>query len=129
MGPEELRCASWFRPVSFSFLPLAESFIINSFVLEAEMAGPGRAGGRSAAPASVLFKGRCHVCGEALVPQVGFISFHHVLRNKIYASVCMHAKSLQLCPTLCSPMDCSPAGSSVPVSSLVTFKCQGWVGG
>ena len=25
----------------------------------------------------------------------------------------MRAKSLQLCPTLCNPMDCSPAGSSV----------------
>ena len=27
--------------------------------------------------------------------------------------VCVHAKLLQLCPTLCSPMDCSPPGSSV----------------
>ena len=27
--------------------------------------------------------------------------------------VCMHAKSLQLCLTLCDPMDCSPPGSSV----------------
>ena len=26
----------------------------------------------------------------------------------------MHAKSLQSCPTLCDPMDCSPPGSSVP---------------
>ena len=26
---------------------------------------------------------------------------------------CMHAKSLQLCPTLCDPMDSSPPGSSV----------------
>ena len=26
---------------------------------------------------------------------------------------CMHAKSLQSCPTLCNPMDCSPPGSSV----------------
>ena len=25
----------------------------------------------------------------------------------------MHAKSLQSCPTLCDPMDCSPPGSSV----------------
>ena len=25
----------------------------------------------------------------------------------------MHAKSLQSCPTLCNPMDCSPPGSSV----------------
>ena len=27
--------------------------------------------------------------------------------------VCVHAKSLQLCPNLCHPMDCSPPGSSV----------------
>ena len=26
---------------------------------------------------------------------------------------CMHAQSLQSCPTLCDPMDCSPPGSSV----------------
>ena len=25
----------------------------------------------------------------------------------------LRAKSLQLCPTLCDPMDCSPPGSSV----------------
>ena len=28
-------------------------------------------------------------------------------------AVCIHAKSLQLCPILCDPMDCSPPGSSV----------------
>ena len=28
--------------------------------------------------------------------------------------MCMRAKSLQSCPTLCDPMDCSPPGSSVP---------------
>ena len=27
--------------------------------------------------------------------------------------VCVHAKSLQLCPTLCDPKDCSQPGSSV----------------
>ena len=26
---------------------------------------------------------------------------------------CVHANSLQSCPTLCDPMDCSPPGSSV----------------
>ena len=26
---------------------------------------------------------------------------------------CVHTKSLQSCPTLCNPMDCSPPGSSV----------------
>ena len=28
--------------------------------------------------------------------------------------LCVHAKPLQSCPTLCNPMDCSPPGSSVP---------------
>ena len=27
--------------------------------------------------------------------------------------VCMHAKLLQLCPTICDPMDCNPPGSSI----------------
>ena len=29
------------------------------------------------------------------------------------AFACMHAKSLQSCPTLCDPVDCSLPGSSV----------------
>ena len=31
----------------------------------------------------------------------------------IWIYICMRAKSLQLCPTLCDPMDCSPPGCSV----------------
>ena len=34
-------------------------------------------------------------------------------------SMCMPGKSLQLCPTLCDPMDCSPPGSSVHGNSPV----------
>ena len=30
-----------------------------------------------------------------------------------FSSACMHAKSLQSCPTLCDPIDRSPPGSSV----------------
>ena len=30
-----------------------------------------------------------------------------------FSNAYMHAKSLQLCPTLCNPMDSSPPGSSV----------------
>ena len=30
-----------------------------------------------------------------------------------FSNACMHAKSLQSCPTLCEPMDSSPPGSSV----------------
>ena len=42
--------------------------------------------------------------------EIGFLgpvlSFNHIF-------ACMHAKSLQLCPTLCHPMDSNPPGSSV----------------
>ena len=34
------------------------------------------------------------------------------LKHCLHAA-CMHAKSLQPCPALCNPMDCSPPGSSV----------------
>ena len=37
----------------------------------------------------------------------------------------VHAKSLQLCPTLCNPMDCSPSGSSVP--GILQAKILKWV--
>ena len=30
-----------------------------------------------------------------------------------FSNACMHAKSLQSCPTLCDPIDSSPSGSSV----------------
>ena len=54
-----------------------------------------------------------------------FICFLNDTREEIWGSliheellccpcnVCMHAKSLQLCPTFCRPVDYSPLGSSV----------------
>ena len=30
-----------------------------------------------------------------------------------FVCICVYAKSLQSCPTLCDPIDCSPPGSSV----------------
>ena len=41
------------------------------------------------------------------------------------ASVCMHAKSLQLCPTLCGPMDCSLPASFV--HWILQAGLLGWV--
>ena len=38
--------------------------------------------------------------------------------------VCMRAKSLQLCPTLCDPMDCSPPGSSA--QAIVPARTLEW---
>ena len=38
---------------------------------------------------------------------------------------CMHGKSLQSCPTLCDPMDCSPPGSSV--QGILQARILEWV--
>ena len=42
-----------------------------------------------------------------------------------FSNVCMHAKSLQLCPTLCDPMDSSPPGSSV--HGILRARILEWV--
>ena len=39
--------------------------------------------------------------------------------------MCMHAKSLQLCPTLCNPLDSSPPGSSV--HGILQARILEWV--
>ena len=36
-----------------------------------------------------------------------------LLLRECQGSVCVHAKSLQSCLTLCDTMDCNPSGSSV----------------
>ena len=36
-----------------------------------------------------------------------------------------HSKSLQSCPTLCDPMDCSPSGSSI--HGILQARILGWV--
>ena len=47
----------------------------------------------------------------------------------MYVCVCvythMHVKSLQLCPTLCDPVDCSPPGSSV--HGILQARILEWV--
>ena len=39
--------------------------------------------------------------------------------------MCMHAKSLQLCLTLCDPMDCSPPSSNV--HGILQARIVEWV--
>ena len=38
---------------------------------------------------------------------------------------CVHTKSLQSCPTLCDPIDCSPPGSSV--HGILQARILEWV--
>ena len=40
-------------------------------------------------------------------------------------TACMHAKSLQLCQTLCEPINCSRPDSSVP--GILQERILGWV--
>ena len=42
-----------------------------------------------------------------------------------WENLCVHAKSLQSCPTLCNPMDHSPPGSSV--HGILQAKILEWV--
>ena len=46
------------------------------------------------------------------------------MKNKMLI-VCAHAKSPQLCSTLCDPMDCSPPGSSV--HGILQARILEWV--
>ena len=43
----------------------------------------------------------------------------------VFPVLCMCAKTLQLCPTLCNPMDCSPPGSSV--HGILHIRILEWV--
>ena len=50
---------------------------------------------------------------QSILPQLLFpLSSHRCVLYGAHNS-CMHAKSLQLCPILCNPMNCSPPDSSV----------------
>ena len=53
--------------------------------------------------------------GQSQYSSSGFVSVLH----------CLHAKSLQLYPTLCDPMDCSPPGFSVP--GILVERILEWV--
>ena len=66
--------------------------------------------------------GHCRTSGSKEGPSLQLLlpQPHHLphpappLKDKLHeSSVCVHAKSLQLCPTLRDPMDCSPPSSSV----------------
>ena len=58
-----------------------------------------------------------------------YIFFSHLytrsLSMYIYTHVCVCAQSLQLCPTLCNPMDHSPVGSSV--HGILQARILEWV--
>jgi len=56
-----------------------------------------------------------------------FLRNLHTVRHSGYTDtlLCMCARSLQLCPTLCHPMDCSPPSSSV--RGILQARILQWV--
>ena len=46
-------------------------------------------------------------------------------RTLLFAAAAAAAKSLQLCPTLCDPIDGSPLGSSVP--GILQARTLEWI--
>ena len=59
---------------------------------------------------------RLHSSPDVVLPIISYPSQSGTYRNlqkEESQFLCVHAQSLQSCPTLCSPMDCSPPGSSV----------------
>ena len=64
-------------------------------------------------PMSPALQGRFSTIGP---PGKSITNFYNKTFFKTFTTlmyVCMYAKMLQLCPTLCDSMDCSPPGSSV----------------
>ena len=51
---------------------------------------------------------------------------HPLQRNHGILTTGVHAESLQSCPTLCGPMDCSPPGFSV--CGILQARILEWVG-
>ena len=55
--------------------------------------------------------------------------FDHTIHNlkdcDILSSMLCYAKSLQLCPTLCNPIDSSPPGSPIP--GILQARTLEWV--
>ena len=49
----------------------------------------------------------------------------HTWHNELCRAAAAAAKSLQSCPTLCDPMDCSPPGSPVP--GILQARTLEWV--
>ena len=61
--------------------------------------------------------------------------YYYIVTYTIYYScryystcscMCLHAKLLQSCPTLCNPIDCSPPGSSVHGIAMPSCRGSSW---
>ena len=53
------------------------------------------------------------------------VTLTYLKHSIVHMSACVHAKSLQSCPALCSPMNCCPSGSSV--HGILQARMLEWV--
>ena len=58
---------------------------------------------------------------SVVLPLLNRVQMDHLLLNSAAAA----AKSLQSCPTLCDPRDCSPPGSPIP--GILQARILEWV--
>ena len=58
-----------------------------------------------------------------ILPELRIYCMPGIILNALY--ICVHTKSLQLCPTLCSSMDCSLPGSSV--QGILQARILEWI--
>ena len=68
-----------------------------------------------------------HGIFQARVMEWVAVAFSEILNIKVekHTAAAAAAKSLQSCPTLCDPMDCSPPGSPVP--GILQARTLEWV--
>ena len=65
----------------------------------------------------------CSIVAKTYMPYASY--FYGVFFSNYKRGQCMHAKSLQSCPTLCNPMNSSPPGSSV--HGILQARILEWV--
>ena len=84
----------------------------------------GPAAGRNwVLPLPVLLGSACPALPPA--PGLGTLGSFLPYIGSVWGAVAAAAKSLQSCPTLCDPMDCSPPGSPVP--GILQARTMEWV--
>ena len=117
LGPPGLCPASWGIPPSWS-CPVGRWSSGPHPLWTVGGAGASSVGSEShqlpaSHSSSFLSSWFCHKEGKAPLEACGSFSFPNTSSFVLRNSVCVRAQTLQSCPTLCNPVDCSSPGSSV----------------
>ena len=66
-----------------------------------------------------------NLCKHCCLPSIAWYLHPQIQLSIDCVTLCMHAKSLQSCLTLCDPLGCSPPGSSV--QGILQARILEWV--